>query len=47
MACWDSLTESFGGSLMSNLLRGAATVVVAPADECQGRLARLRVCPYY
>jgi Protein of unknown function (DUF5132) len=30
MAFWDGLTASFGGSLMSNLLLGAAAVVVAP-----------------
>ena len=30
MAFWDGLTASFEGSLMSNLLLGAAAVVVAP-----------------
>jgi hypothetical protein len=30
MAFWDGLTASLGGSLMSNLLIGAAAVVVAP-----------------
>jgi len=30
MALWDSVTESFGGSLVSNLLIGAAAVVLAP-----------------
>jgi len=31
MAFWDDLTASMGGSLMSNLLLGAAAVVVAPS----------------
>ena len=30
MAFWEGLTESVGGSLMSNLLLGAAAVVVVP-----------------
>ena len=30
MAFWDGLTEIFGDSLMSNLLIGAAAVVLAP-----------------
>ena len=30
MALWDSIAEGFGGSLMSNLLIGAAAVVLAP-----------------
>jgi hypothetical protein len=30
MALWDSIAEGFGGSLLSNLLIGAAAVVLAP-----------------
>jgi hypothetical protein len=30
MALWDSITESLGGSLVSNLLLGAAVVIIAP-----------------
>jgi hypothetical protein len=30
MALWDDITEGFGGSLMSNVLIGAAVVVLAP-----------------
>lgn len=30
MALWDDLTKGFGGSLTSNILVGAAVVLVAP-----------------
>jgi hypothetical protein len=30
MALWESITESFGGSLLPNLLVGTAVILVAP-----------------